>query len=61
MRKPVGADGWKHVQDNFNVIAVQTPGFQERGKLSLKQKFNPLVSMQKPTGEGEMQALNRLV
>jgi hypothetical protein len=59
-RKPVGADGWKHVEDDFNAVAAQTPGFQERGKLSLKQKFNRLVTMQKPTGEGEMPALNRL-
>ncbi len=58
--KPVGADGWKHVEDDFNTLAAQTPGFQECGKLSLKQKFNCLVSMQKPTGEGEMQALNWL-
>jgi hypothetical protein len=28
LRKPVGADGWKHVEDDFNAVAAQTPGFK---------------------------------
>jgi len=26
--KPVGTDSWKHVKDDFNTVAAQTPGFK---------------------------------
>jgi hypothetical protein len=62
VRKQVGPDGRKLVEDDFNAVASQMPGLQERGKLSLKQKFNCLLTMQKPTGEGEqLYTVNDLV
>ncbi len=57
--KPVGPDGWKLVEDDFNAVAAHTPEFQEHGKLSLKQTWNRLVNCPKPTGEGEMPLFNQ--
>jgi hypothetical protein len=43
--KPIGQEGWKVVDDNFDAVAEQTVavGFQERGKLALKQKCNSMA------------------
>ena len=58
-KKPIGMEGWREVESEFNTHSGSHPGFTEHTSLSLKQKFQRLCNVKKPTGDPEMPPLGR--
>ena len=56
-KKPIGMEGWREVESEFNTHSGSHPGFTEHTSLSLKQKFQRLCHVKKPTGDPEMPPL----